>query len=213
GESVVEIEVAVRIPLAHPARHLPRHLRIDGSTLVEQCLVDAEEVRLEDRGIGHHPSAEHGGCARHIDERRRQQAARERLRHRDALAAPRQLRHDPLGERTRRHRAALAARVTRHASHRYCRPLTTVSTSAAPMRVQLTHSTQSPSTVHNGTRANDTATAWMTVLSLPRKPAGITWSRSMRKRKMVIPNSRSRITIVTHHHSSSSTERVTSAAP
>ena len=61
-------------------------------------------------------------------------------------------------------------------------PLTTVSTSAAPISVQLTQYIQSPSSDGNGTSANEIATACTTVFSLPSQLAAITRLRSATKR-------------------------------
>src|SRR5690606_829322 len=200
-------------PLARARRELPGDLLVDRPSLGERGRVGAAQLRRQRGRAGDHSPAHDRRGTRHVDERGRQQPARERLGERDPLTAPRELGDDTLGERVHGHPSAFAARVTRHASHRYCAPLTTVSARAMPMRLQLTHSIQSPSTAHSGTRANDSAIACATVLSLPSEPAGMTWSRSIAKRKIVMPNSRTRITIVTHHHSSPRIESVTSAAP
>ena len=64
-----------------------------------------------------------------------------------------------------------------------------------------------------GSRYRMTATACVTVLILPPRPAAITPYRSTTKRSRVIPHSRTKIVIVTHHDSSSMIDRPMNAMP
>src|SRR5690625_5275448 len=57
------------------------------------------------------------------------------------------------------------------------------------------------------------AAVWSTVLIFPPRLAGITRVRNMINRMTVMPHSRSRITMVIHHHISPSNDMVIHAAP
>ena len=85
-------------------------------------------------------------------------------------------------------------------------------TSAAAIAAQLSQKIQSPTIVQSGRSAREIAMDCAIVFALPPDDAGTTLPRlSSRNRQIVMPTSRTTMTIVTHHQSSPRIERQTSA--